>query len=57
MKHLLCALMIVAPLVEAGSIMRITNEADENGVEQCLSRGTGRVCSLCHDAVTNAASS
>ena len=37
--------------------MRITNEADENGVEQCLSRWTGRVCSLRPVAITAAASS
>ena len=34
--------------------MRITNEADENGVEQCLSRWTGRVCSLRHAAIAAA---
>ena len=41
-----------------GSIMRITNEADEKtGVEQCLSLWTGRVCSLRPVAITAAASS
>jgi hypothetical protein len=38
----------------AGSIMRITNEADENGMEQCLSRWTGRVCSLRRAAIAAA---
>ena len=37
--------------------MRITNEADENGVEQCLSRSTGRVCSRRHAAIAAASSS
>jgi hypothetical protein len=37
--------------------MRITNGADENGAEQCLSPWTGRVCSLRHVAIADASSS